>query len=501
MGMLAAHTRADETNTSGSLVKARKQAGVSLKRKRLHLLYLLNDVFHHTKYHNGGNTAAFSTFTSALQPHMVQLLGHAAAFDKKAHTKHHRRLQELLSLWAENGYYSRDYIVILRSAVENAAESGEVVASSTASGSLATGAGGNASTASTSQGTKDVPYTMPATHGDPSTPFYDLPAGNMLPHIVPNSTLPIRPDVIKPLQFLAGPADASLAAAVKKFLKEADAMFENQPDEESESEEEQENGLVLDVDALGQILRRDQDTGDLIAGEGYYGWSVAFCEKMKKRRKGDGGNGDDDNERRGRRGRSYSDSSRDGSRSPRKRRRYSDSMSEDSRSRSRSRGHERSHSQRQSSGGRGGLGRARSYSRSRSRSPSRPRQQGYPPPSFAPPHHQQQPPSYPPPPPNFVPPPPPPPQPQASQPPFPPLPHSFPAPPPRPPNWAGPWPPPPPPPLMPGMPLPFDINKLPPGMIPPPPPPPSQGHQGYSGQSGNSGYGYNGDASRDPRRR
>lgn len=79
-----------------------------------------------------------------------------------------------------------------------------------------------------------------------------------------------------------------------------------------------------EIDELGQITIRDE-AGD-IAGDTYYGWSQAFCERMKRRRKGLGG---DDSQHR-------SPSSQSSSRSPKKRRRYSDSERSQSPSRSRS---------------------------------------------------------------------------------------------------------------------------------------------------------------------
>ncbi|KAL2054348.1 hypothetical protein ABVK25_005489 [Lepraria finkii] len=278
---------------------------------------------------------------------------------------------------------------------------------------------------------------MPASHGDPSTPFYDLPAGNLLPHIMPNSATPINTQLVKPLQLVAGPADESLATAVKDFLQQVESL---------DGVSVGDDGIDVDLDELGQSVLRDEITGDVLEGEGYYGWSRAFCERMKRRREDIG----DFSKVAGR------DVSTDGSLSPRKRRRHSDSGSSRSRGRSRSsslgsREGTRYRNRRPSSSrSRNGSREQRRYHtlRSRSRSRSKSRSASYSPlqtmPAF------QQPPSATNAQPSFHA------QPQGPSPPPPPFPHPFsqgfplgpgggPIPPPPPPNYQGQWPPPPPP--------------------------------------------------------
>ncbi|KAJ5104661.1 hypothetical protein NUU61_002008 [Penicillium alfredii] len=387
----------------------------SAKRRQLHILYLLNDLLHHSKYHLD-STATFSTTSGSLQPYLVDLLGHAAAYDRQKHPRHHRRLDDLLDIWSEHGYFSSDFIDKLREVVKNAAILGTAPPSSTDAEV------GQADAAKKLPG-KEVPFIMPPSHGDPSTPYYDLPAANLVPHIIPNSTIPLRPDTIKPLQFLRGPADASLVHALKDFLKDVDRIYG--------ADDLIKGDGHTDIDELGQTINRDEITGDILDGETYYGWSRAFCQQMRKRKPYDS------------RGRSRSGSrTRDGPR-----RRYSDSsMSQDSR-RSESRPPSRDQSRRH-----GARPHYDASSRSRSRSPRRsrthessysPRESS--PPRFPPTHHQ-------PPPPNV------------SYPPHQPYPYGAPYgqppmqsnpgfPPPPPPNYHGACPPYPPS-QMPGMPFP-----------------------------------------------
>jgi CID domain len=309
-------------------------------RRRLHILYLLHDSLHHTKYH-ASNSTAFSTLSGSIQPYLVNLIQLASGGSR---AKLAARIRDLLQLWEDDDYFHRDYVDKLREAAASSANN-DFKEPVTKHG---------ASTGRASE-VKEQPYVMPASHGDPFTPYYDLPAGNMMPHIMPNRPVPIRPDDIRALQFVAGPADESLVTAVKEFMKAVERIDNGGFGLEDE-------GIVEDIDELGQISLRDEP-GEVVAGQSYYGWSRDFCDKMKSRGEKKGGMPG--------RNRSYS-SSGSRTRSPRKRRRYSDSTSSRSRSysysRSQSRHRPHNHS-RNHDGDLGANGKNRPRSRSRSYSP------------------------------------------------------------------------------------------------------------------------------------
>src|SRR5205807_2209290 len=109
---------------------------------------------------------------------------------------------------------------------------------------------------------EEKPLLLPPFHGDPSLPFYDLPAANMLPHLIPNSPTPINPRLMKPIQFSTLVPNESLATAVKDLIKSVDDLFNG------------DDALMEDPDAIGGG-----------GGEGYYGWSRDFCEKMKQKKR------------------------------------------------------------------------------------------------------------------------------------------------------------------------------------------------------------------------
>ncbi|KAK2777765.1 hypothetical protein CKAH01_11962 [Colletotrichum kahawae] len=484
----------------------------SSRRKRLHILYVLNDVLYHAVVRERDARLA-----TELQPSLPPLFHAAASF--RNCPKHMRKLDDLLSLWDQEKYFSTHTIADLRETVKEAPHGGKVTKATDGEGA-SNQTGSNLAV----KPAKDAPYMIPSMHGDPNTPWFDLPAANWLPHLEPNSTKPMNPNMIKPLQLAPGPADKALAKAVKDLLADVERLYSKsaasqQPDQQS-----------TDLSEMGERVVLDEVTGEVIGGETYYGWSRNFCEKMKQRKKGKPG-GDRRSRGRGRsssrsRSRSFSPgrSSRSDSPPAFKRRR----LSPDSRSRSPSRSRSHSRDRRQSPPRKGRYN-SRDYSRSRSRSHSRSRSpyrsrsrsrergggrgrgdssrsplptlgsgryndesgQGYnqqPPPPPPPSHHTPaafQP--YPPPPPNAVggfghfPPPPPPPQ-----------------------GFQGAWPPPPPPTHPPtvgyisGPPQNWGAPPPPPHMggwgAPAPPPPPPQQHNQYQQQPqyGRGGGGYRG---------
>lgn len=410
---------------------------------------------HHVRVHDG----PLADLTKTLEPHIDLVFTTALSLQLPNKSKFRQRLAKLTELYEDKTVYSEGYRDRICRALRDASVPNAATAIST-----------QYQPASTS---KEAPYILPAFHGEPNDPWYDLPAGALMPYIRLNDPRPINPHNIKAVDLRHKTAEIGLINAVKDLLNYSEGLYN------------EDEGIVADIDMMGQPLVRDEVTGELNVTEGYYGWSVEFCERMKKRRKETKSRG---REGRSGRSRSYS-SSRSRSRSDDRgrsisrdrKRRYSPSRS---RSRSRDRSEKRRRDRSRSySRPRLGLGGGRGGSPSRSRSANRNR--GYrrsPPPSRngpsqSPPFPQQhsapgQPfPPFPPPlqfptfPPNFQPPPPPS-------------------------NFQGPWPPPPPPPMGPNgsynqpfPPFPPQPN-MPMGFVPPPPPnyPPGQQWQQHQQQ-------------------
>ncbi len=260
---------------------------ISVKRKRLHILYLLNDLIYHTKIRILDPSVA-----SALEPSLEGLFKSAANFS--AAPKHLAKLNRLLGIWEKRAYYTQATIDKLRKVGEEASQSDGAV------GQNAVKSGADSSDAVTK--TKDAPYTMPSTHGDPNTPWFDLPAGNLMQHIIPNNTKPIPSSLVAPLQLQPGPASRDLEDAVRKLLGEAKRVYGEEANDTTESS-------TWDVDELGQHVLRGNKTGLGRVEDTYYGWSEEFCLNVKRKLKGgQPGRGRDSRERsyEGSRSRSHS---------------------------------------------------------------------------------------------------------------------------------------------------------------------------------------------------
>lgn len=443
----------------------------SPKRRRLHILYLINDVLHHLKYHGTSPKSAqfvFQQFVSSMKDSLDDLFKSTARYDPSQNDRFHRRLLDLLDVWNTNEYFDGALLGKLRKIVENA------TLTANAGGEEASGEGHAAEPA---RNPRDAPYIMPSMHGNPSAAYYELPAATMMPLITPNLVNPIQQNAMKPLQFTAGPADPALASAMTKFFKDVDRIFST-GDPLMSYRADLKAGDVCDLDELGQIAVRDEDTNEILDGETYYGWSRSFCENMRRRMMP---RGNDQGEDRGRVRRSMSRSNFDDDDRGRKRRHSSHSVSShDSRdSRSYSPAHGRRYLRPSHSGSpvsRPGHHPPPRYPKSAS-SPQRPspnRSVGRPYPTEEQYHHPPQPPN-----PSHTPD-----QGFMMQHPAPmpmPMPHPAAAGlfiPPMPPNYSGPWPPPPPPPPPPSsMPLPpFQPGgmPMPPAPFPMPVPPPYQ---------------------------
>ncbi|KAL6876043.1 hypothetical protein HDV57DRAFT_510463 [Trichoderma longibrachiatum] len=241
---------------SKNLVAEAEGERPSARRRRLHLLYIANDVLYHQVVRQGSRKLA-ETWAGVLPA----MMGNAAAFDNCP--KHKTKLSGLIDLWEEKAYFTPDVVAQLRTALANG--SAEITAV-------------NLELSETSlKLAKDAPYILPSFHGDASIPWYDLPAGTWLPHITPNSSRPMVPDQIRPIQLAAGPADKRVVDAVKTLLKDADYIYSkgNEPSDD----------VHIGYSEMGERIFLDEITGEVIGGDSYYGWSRQFCERMRERRK------------------------------------------------------------------------------------------------------------------------------------------------------------------------------------------------------------------------
>ncbi|KAG8355158.1 hypothetical protein FVEN_g6921 [Fusarium venenatum] len=221
----------------GALSKSLQDDGSrpSLKRRRLHLLYVINDVFYHIITRNGNIEFAIP-WDNALPA----LIASAAAFDNCP--KHKKKLEDLIRLWDEQHYVNSKMITKLEEALASGIAPQNVQEPQISNVSLKLA--------------KNAPFTLPSSHGDHSVPWYDLPATTWLPHLTPNSTKPMFPDQIRPIQLAPGPADKVLVTAVQDLLGEVERMFSK--------EQKWNDDPANDLNELGERVVLDEITGDII---------------------------------------------------------------------------------------------------------------------------------------------------------------------------------------------------------------------------------------------
>ncbi|KAL6807412.1 hypothetical protein GGI42DRAFT_341480 [Trichoderma sp. SZMC 28013] len=207
----------------------------STKRRRLHLLYIANDVLYHAVVRQSNRKLGEAW--AGILPAMI---GNAAAFDNCP--KHKSKLSELIKLWEDKAYFSPEVVAQLRTALSNGSAEITAVNLELSESSLKLA--------------KDAPYILPSFHGDASVPW------------------PMIPDQVRPIQLAAGPAEKRVVDAVKTLLKDADYIYSKDSDPGDD--------LHTGYSEMGERIILDEITGEVIGGESYYGWSRQFCELAAK---------------------------------------------------------------------------------------------------------------------------------------------------------------------------------------------------------------------------
>ncbi|KLU92723.1 hypothetical protein MAPG_11625 [Magnaporthiopsis poae ATCC 64411] len=264
------HSKPAPASASTASVPAPKKP--SAKRSRLHLLYIIGDVLHHTRVRDKDDT-----FAAGLEPTLPALFGSAASFVNSP--KHVKKLRDLVSVWEKMGHLPSP---ALPAKLREAIAAGPAAAATSRRADAAGQKNGKGKAGGTPAPAKEPPFLLPSTHGDPSTAWYDLPAANWLPVLKPNSTRAMDPAQIKPLQLTPGVANAVLVDAVKSLLADVNRLYA--PDVGVIGFADEENPSVT-VDQMGERVELDRSTGKIVDGTTYYGWSRGFCRDMKVRRK------------------------------------------------------------------------------------------------------------------------------------------------------------------------------------------------------------------------
>ncbi|KAI9892247.1 MAG: hypothetical protein M1814_001706 [Vezdaea aestivalis] len=263
---LSSATKEDETRPSA-------------KRRRLHLLYVLHDTLSHIRrFPEKRGSIEYETIIETLQGYLLELLVLALSFPLTP--KHTAKLHDLLDIWEAQGICNANQLEKFRSAVSNPSDALSVAKD---------GPSSEVSGIGKKSKRQEAPYLLPASHGEPGTPWHDLPAASMMPYISPSDFGPIPARLMLPMKFNSGPADPSLVMAVKDFLDEVNEMFGQPPSSiETLDAIAEKHTTVSDVDPMGVATTKNFKTGEFKEGASYYGWSREFCEQMNLKRKGPG---------------------------------------------------------------------------------------------------------------------------------------------------------------------------------------------------------------------
>ncbi|KAF2455653.1 hypothetical protein BDY21DRAFT_349937 [Lineolata rhizophorae] len=229
--------------------------------KRVHILYVLNELLHHAKNHETPPTT-YATITGNLHPHVIDLVGLAVAA-QPAKKKWPAKIKTLLSLWESCGYYSTQDIDKLREAADNAANPAP-----DASAVKLPVSEKDVSKNKASDG--DAPRSLPEYHGDWSTPWYDMPAASFVARIVPGRKVALGHSKTKPLKMNAGPVLEEVKTTIKDISKYANAS----PEEDVVA--------ATEVDGMGLYSEPGDATREMEGNNNYYGWSAEFSSLLAR---------------------------------------------------------------------------------------------------------------------------------------------------------------------------------------------------------------------------
>ncbi|KAM4066487.1 RNA polymerase II-binding domain-containing protein [Hirsutella rhossiliensis] len=227
----------------------------SVMRRRLHVLFIASDVLHHVITRQRNDELARS-----WDSHLPAMVATASTFEKCP--KHLTKVRNLISLWEEREYLHAAFITRLRDSFAQASDknSGTRIQISKEALKLA----------------KEAPYTMPSSHGDPSTAWNHLPATSWLVQLAPDSTRPVRRDYLRPSQLTPGRLQEDLINRVKSALSDVEALFQDEHVREKTG---------ADFNLLGEVQKQGDSADDAASIDTYWGWSRPLCHRTKQRRR------------------------------------------------------------------------------------------------------------------------------------------------------------------------------------------------------------------------
>jgi CID domain len=214
--------------------------------KRLHLLFVLNDIAHHLKHTKKPGTR--ENFTKAMMTHLPGMFQHIVDSGGRKVPKHAAKLKDLLECWREKELFPSKLISRL----------GFILDPNDITDDM-----------DIDDEPKDPIWDMPATLGTRSLPWHEQPGGSWFNAIHEDDYL--RPKDLKVANLPKGKVQPDLQAAVETLLSDVkrrhdDTFHFSKPEDKAW------------FDEIGQLAYNKNQ------GMTYYGWSRAFVKKAWKKR-------------------------------------------------------------------------------------------------------------------------------------------------------------------------------------------------------------------------
>ncbi|USP72996.1 hypothetical protein yc1106_00270 [Curvularia clavata] len=222
-------------------------------RNRMDLLRIVSDVLHADKFHRHNNMQQ-GMFGNACGKFVAQLIQQVAEFMTEKDTQLEKDLVALINYWALNRLASPDCLKLFRQTAGDAL----LVA----------------------QGSKRN-YLLPEYHGDKTAPWYDLPASYMLEPMIklrdPKNDS-IDPQDIRIQKLGKKPVSPHVQQLLDDFFDNIDLRY--RPTADNPTGET--TRYTLSLDPVGQLVKRDKETGQAKTVANGYGWSMKFCQDLRK---------------------------------------------------------------------------------------------------------------------------------------------------------------------------------------------------------------------------